>query len=101
MTGIAMHRRSNSRCKTVSICVTLKNDPIVRNHGKSIAKNIAKTAQSRSSSRFFPIFSMYLNCLRMTESPDFLRNQDFFRIFASNNLLPIFSDPNADPNGSG
>ena len=35
------------------------------------------------------------------ESPDFLRNQDFFRIFASNILLAIFSDPNADPNGSG
>ena len=35
------------------------------------------------------------------ESPDFLRNQDFFRTFASNILLAIFSDPNADPNGSG
>ena len=34
------------------------------------------------------------------ESPDFSRNQDFFRIFAFNNLLAIFSDPNADPNGS-
>ena len=35
------------------------------------------------------------------ESPDFLRNQDFFRTFVSNNLLAIFSDPNADPNGTG
>ena len=35
------------------------------------------------------------------ESPDFLRNQDFFRTFAPNNLLVVFSDPNADPNGSG
>ena len=37
----------------------------------------------------------------MTESPDFVRNQDFFRIFVSNILLAIFSDPNADPNGRG
>ena len=49
----------------------------------------------------FPVFSMYLNWSRMTESPDFLRNQDFFRTFLSNNLLAVFSDPNADPNGSG
>ena len=35
------------------------------------------------------------------ESPDFLRNQDFFHIFVPNNLLAVFSDPNADPNGSG
>ena len=35
------------------------------------------------------------------ESPDFLRNQDFFRTFALNNLLAVFSDPIADPNGSG
>ena len=34
------------------------------------------------------------------ESPDFLRNQDFFRTFLLNNLLAVFSDPNADPNGS-
>ena len=33
------------------------------------------------------------------ESPDFLRDQDFFRTFAPNNLLAVFSDPNADPNG--
>ena len=39
--------------------------------------------------------------LPQPESPDFLRNQDFFRTFVSNNLLPIFPDPNADPNGSG
>ena len=32
---------------------------------------------------------------------DAYRNQDFFRTFASNNLLAVFSDPNADPNGSG
>ena len=37
----------------------------------------------------------------MAESPDFLRNQDFFRTFARNNLLADFSDPNADPNGTG
>ena len=35
------------------------------------------------------------------QSPDFLRNQDFFRTFLLNNLLAVFSDPNADPNGSG
>ena len=35
------------------------------------------------------------------ESPDFLRNQDFFRTFAPNILLAVFSDPNADPTGSG
>ena len=33
----------------------------------------------------------------MTESPDFSRNQDFFRIFAPDNLLAVFSDPTADP----
>ena len=30
-----------------------------------------------------------------------MRNQDFFRTFLLNNLLAVFSDPNADPNGSG
>ena len=39
--------------------------------------------------------------LPQPESPDFLRNQDFFRTFLPNNLLAVFSDPNADPNGSG
>lgn len=43
--------------KAVSILVTLKNDPIVRYHGQSIAKNTDETAQSRSSSRFF-LFSV-------------------------------------------
>ena len=37
----------------------------------------------------------------MTESPDFVRNQDFFCTFSLDNLLTVFSDPNADPNGSG
>ena len=41
------------------------------------------------------------NCYPLPESPDFLRNQDFFRTFLPNNLLAVFSDPNADPNGSG
>ena len=36
--------------------------------------------------------------LPQPESPDFLRNQDFFRTFLLNNLLAVFSDPNADPN---
>ena len=49
----------------------------------------------------FRIFSVYLFRSFKTESPDFLRNQDFFRTFVPNNLLPIFSDPNADPNGTG
>ena len=35
----------------------------------------------------------------MTESPDFVRNQDFFCTFSLDNLLTVFSDPNADPNG--
>ena len=39
-------------CEIVSILVTLKNAPIVRNHGKLNAKNMAETAQSRFSSRF-------------------------------------------------
>ena len=33
----------------------------------------------------------------MTESPDFVRNQDFSCIFAPDNLLAVFSDPTADP----
>ena len=33
----------------------------------------------------------------MTESPDFVRNQDFFCTFSLDNLLTVFSDPNADP----
>ena len=33
----------------------------------------------------------------MTESPDFVRNQDFFYTFSLDNLLTVFSDPNADP----
>ena len=37
----------------------------------------------------------------MTESPDFVRNQDFFCTFSLDNLLTVFSDPNADPNGTG
>ena len=49
----------------------------------------------------FSIFSAYLFRSLKTESPDFLRNQDFFRTFLPNNLLAVFSDPNADPNGSG
>ena len=43
----------------------------------------------------------YQNRSHLPESTDFLRNQDFFSTFVPNNLLPIFSDPNADPNGSG
>ena len=35
----------------------------------------------------------------MTESPDFLRNRDFFRTFFSNNLLAAFSDPSPDLDG--
>ena len=46
-------------------------------------------------------FRKYLNWSYTPESPDFLRNQDFFRTFAPNILLAVFSDPNADPNGSG
>lgn len=46
-------------------------------------------------------FRKYLNWSYTPESPDFLRNQDFFRTFASNNLFAVFSDPNAGPNGSG
>ena len=49
----------------------------------------------------FRDFRGYLNWSYTPESPDFLRNQDFFRIFVSKILLAVFSDPNADPNGSG
>ena len=48
-----------------------------------------------------PLTDFYQNYGSLPESPDFLRNQDFFRTFLLNNLLAVFSDPNADPNGSG
>ena len=38
MTNIEMERIKIQVGKAVSILVTLKNDPIVRNHGQSIAK---------------------------------------------------------------
>ena len=43
---------------------------------------------------------LYLFQSHLPESPDFLRNQDFFHTFAHNNLLAVFSDPNRDPDGN-
>ena len=37
----------------------------------------------------------------MTESPDFVRNQDFSRIFAPDNLLAVFLTQTLTPTGEG
>ena len=46
-----------------------------------------------------------LNCINAVvitqQSPDFIRNQDFFCTFIFDICLLVFLDPNADPNGSG
>ena len=38
---------------------------------------------------------------KVNKSPEIVRFRDFFRTFVSNIFLAVFSDPNADPNGSG
>ena len=85
----------------ISFLVGRKNGPRVeipkppqRKSQKNLGAKSRKALKSKD-------FRKYLNWSYTPESPDFSRNQDFFRTFASNNLLAVFSDPNADPNGSG
>ena len=84
--------------KVQLFCQTIRNVKITKSFNCSTLLHIAKRYQT-----------LYLELITrrsqvrvlspQPESPDFSRNQDFFRTFASNNLLAIFSDPNADPNG--